>query len=418
MTTANVKETKMTIAQEIAEQINSTLAGELETAREDAADLSAKLAAAEQSRDTWNNSCTNLLKQNTSLIKEANEARDQLLAANAKLAAAEMARDHNERAVHETRKYERAALNERDEARPIAREAEAANGRLKAAKATVVACLNTANERLGLAWKECDRLKAELAKADANLVGAEPCGVTLIADERRRQMEELHWTPQHDDSHGNWELSRAAICYASMGAGGPFSNPSHDNPPEGWPWHGWWKPSPDPIRNLVKAGALLAAEIDRLRRKAELAQAQPDPHAIPPASPPRPVAPDPDPLVQAWETESVGTDWFVINRHHHWWGNGHWIQGLDTILPKMRQLRRSEAIAKLRELKVPPEQWPEDCREVPASPPQPTRTLAELEQAWLDARRAWVSCDNHMESSSAVAWHRMNMAAAALAQAE
>jgi hypothetical protein len=35
-----------------------------------------------------------------------------------------------------------------------------------------------------------------------------------------------------------------------------------------WPWDpSWWKPSPDPIRNLVKAGALIAAEIDRLQRR-------------------------------------------------------------------------------------------------------------------------------------------------------
>ena len=36
-----------------------------------------------------------------------------------------------------------------------------------------------------------------------------------------------------------------------------------------WPWSDkWWKPSDDPVRNLVKAGALLAAEIDRLQRGA------------------------------------------------------------------------------------------------------------------------------------------------------
>lgn len=28
----------------------------------------------------------------------------------------------------------------------------------------------------------------------------------------------------------------------------------------------WWKPSDDPIRNLVKVSALIAAEIDRLKR--------------------------------------------------------------------------------------------------------------------------------------------------------
>ena len=31
-----------------------------------------------------------------------------------------------------------------------------------------------------------------------------------------------------------------------------------------WPWPPeFWKPSDDPVRNLVKAGALIAAEIDR-----------------------------------------------------------------------------------------------------------------------------------------------------------
>ena len=29
----------------------------------------------------------------------------------------------------------------------------------------------------------------------------------------------------------------------------------------------WWKPSIDPVRNLAKAGALIAAEIDRLQRQ-------------------------------------------------------------------------------------------------------------------------------------------------------
>ena len=35
-----------------------------------------------------------------------------------------------------------------------------------------------------------------------------------------------------------------------------------------WPWDDeWWKPTPDDrIRELVKAGALIAAEIDRLLR--------------------------------------------------------------------------------------------------------------------------------------------------------
>ncbi len=37
---------------------------------------------------------------------------------------------------------------------------------------------------------------------------------------------------------------------------------------ERWPWEEvWFKPSPDQVRNLVKAGALIAAEIDRINRE-------------------------------------------------------------------------------------------------------------------------------------------------------
>lgn len=93
-------------------------------------------------------------------------------------------------------------------------------------------------------------------------------GVKLIAQERIRQISDEGWTPEHDAEHTQGEMARAASCYAI--------------PPEGrlkvplrWPWDlKWWKPSPDNReRELVKAGALIAAEIDRLRRAAQLADA-------------------------------------------------------------------------------------------------------------------------------------------------
>ena len=88
-----------------------------------------------------------------------------------------------------------------------------------------------------------------------------------VLAERRRQIDAEGWTPEHDDQHGNWELSRAAVCYGDMGRNGPFSHPHPAHPPLGWPWHWtWWKPSDDPRRNLVKAGALILAEIERLDR--------------------------------------------------------------------------------------------------------------------------------------------------------
>jgi hypothetical protein len=74
-----------------------------------------------------------------------------------------------------------------------------------------------------------------------------------IATERLRQIEAEGWTTAHDDEHSNGELIDAAVSYA-------LGNP------ERWPWSvEWWKPK-DQRRNLVRAAALMIAEIDRLDR--------------------------------------------------------------------------------------------------------------------------------------------------------
>lgn len=93
-----------------------------------------------------------------------------------------------------------------------------------------------------------------------------PNGISLIEAERIRQRVKEHYDAAHDDEHTNYELSRAACCYAETGYGGPYSFPSEKQSPPAWPWDGGWKPSADPIRNLSKAGALIAAEIDRVLR--------------------------------------------------------------------------------------------------------------------------------------------------------
>lgn len=91
-------------------------------------------------------------------------------------------------------------------------------------------------------------------------------GCGLIAKERVRQIEEEKWSNEHDDENTDGELVLAAVSYAL---------PPNDAVerevfyPSNWNEF-WYKPTPnDRIRELTKAGALIAAEIDRLLRLAE-----------------------------------------------------------------------------------------------------------------------------------------------------
>lgn len=80
-----------------------------------------------------------------------------------------------------------------------------------------------------------------------------------VEAERRRQVESEGWTAEGDDRYKNRELAAAAECYS----GTVYPN---EQCPAMWPWDvSWWKPS-DYRRNLVKAGALILAEIERLDR--------------------------------------------------------------------------------------------------------------------------------------------------------
>ena len=97
-------------------------------------------------------------------------------------------------------------------------------------------------------------------------------GRTLIAIERERQQSQEDYSAGHDDEHIDGELAHAANCYFELGNGSlgiwvPDADQSDATVPEGWPWgEDWWNPK-DRLRNLVRAGALYQAEIDRLCRK-------------------------------------------------------------------------------------------------------------------------------------------------------
>ncbi|HBT5799378.1 TPA: hypothetical protein PCK99_003452 [Klebsiella pneumoniae] len=85
-----------------------------------------------------------------------------------------------------------------------------------------------------------------------------------VLAERKRQVTAEGWTPGHDDEYEHGELADAAGCYA-------LSSELFDcagEPPRPWPWPDeWWKPT-NRRRDLVKAGALILAEIERLDRTA------------------------------------------------------------------------------------------------------------------------------------------------------
>jgi hypothetical protein len=92
--------------------------------------------------------------------------------------------------------------------------------------------------------------------------------VREIKSERERQRNEEGWTPEHDDSHAKGEMARAAGCYALHA--GQFGHMSRETYPMAgnisWPWsREWWKPK-TPRRDLIRAAALIVAEIERLDR--------------------------------------------------------------------------------------------------------------------------------------------------------
>jgi len=95
-----------------------------------------------------------------------------------------------------------------------------------------------------------------------------------VAAERYRQLYEEGWTPKHDDAHTDRAIAKAAACYA-LAAAGTDTNYL----PALWPWDsGWWKPR-GARENLVRAAALILAEIDRIDRVAKRAEPGKSSHA-------------------------------------------------------------------------------------------------------------------------------------------
>jgi len=124
-------------------------------------------------------------------------------------------------------------------------------------------------------WKDC-MSSAEImieSKKRGLHTQSSISGADLIYLERKRQIEEEGYTPKHDNQHNTGNLAHAASAYASAELYRRTTSEGFDNTPAMWPFERkYWKPSPeDRVKELTKAGALIAAEIDRLKQLADKA---------------------------------------------------------------------------------------------------------------------------------------------------
>jgi hypothetical protein len=88
-----------------------------------------------------------------------------------------------------------------------------------------------------------------------------------IDDERHRQVRAEGYDAAHDDDHGDGQLAKAAMSYCQA-ASTCLADTSvlAGHPPSYWPFErSAWKPK-TARRDLIRAGALIVAEIERLDR--------------------------------------------------------------------------------------------------------------------------------------------------------
>lgn len=136
------------------------------------------------------------------------------------------------------------------------------------------------------ATRPCPKCQPELdfdrqPMADNNLVTMfQTSLVREILDqvkaERIRQIEGEGFTTAHDDEHAHGELARAAASYAISASYYP-SNQGRFTISELWPWDWEWFKPKESRGDLIRAAALLVAEIERLDRNERAAKDGPFP---------------------------------------------------------------------------------------------------------------------------------------------
>lgn len=97
-------------------------------------------------------------------------------------------------------------------------------------------------------------------------------GACAIADERRRQIDAEGYSHESDAEYRDGELANAALAHVRVAAmdlsAGGRSHIATRSPPECWPWRRLWRKPRDVRRDPVRAGALIAAQIDLIDSQA------------------------------------------------------------------------------------------------------------------------------------------------------
>ena len=134
-------------------------------------------------------------------------------------------------------------------------------------------------DRILSAGKRAETAEAALSAANERTLAPV---ILEIANERLRQISVEGWTPEHDDQHSSGELAGAAGCYAKHVNARQWcfkNNPDDyqcEPEPSGWPWAAeWWKPK-NPRSDLIRAAALIVAELERLDRASKLVEGNAD----------------------------------------------------------------------------------------------------------------------------------------------
>jgi len=108
-----------------------------------------------------------------------------------------------------------------------------------------------------------------------------------VLAERQRQIEVEGWTEAHDDDHYPGDMAMAGACYAAHAACGAAIERGDFDPHSRleaaqqlvrrmWPWgREWWKPKNN-RRDMVRAAALMIAEIERWDRAMEPVETPPE----------------------------------------------------------------------------------------------------------------------------------------------